>query len=90
MDTIKVIFLDLKLPKVDGFEVLQMIKKDPVTQMIPVVVFTSSNEDRDIAASYYLGANSYVTKPVDFDAFLSLVGRIGYYWLKINQTPKNL
>jgi len=87
---IKVIFLDLKLPKLDGLEVLKEIKKNPLTKLIPVVVLTSSNEERDILESYQLGANSYITKPVDFDQFISTVGTIGSYWLFINQTPKIL
>jgi two-component system, response regulator len=85
---LKVIFLDLKLPKLDGLEVLKEIKKNPLTKPLPVVVLTSSSEERDIYESYQLGANSYVTKPVDFDQFLNTVGNIGFYWLTINQTPK--
>jgi two-component system response regulator len=85
---IKVIFLDLKLPKLDGLEVLKEIKSNSLTKLIPVVVLTSSNEEKDILESYHMGANSYVTKPVDFDKFITTVGRIGFYWLLINQTPK--
>lgn len=83
----KVILLDLKLPKVDGLEVLQAIKSDPRTQSIPVVMLTSSREERDIIESYRLGANSYIVKPVDFDKFLAAVDELGLYWLLINQPP---
>ena len=85
---IKVIFLDLKLPKIDGLDVLKEIKSNPVTKQIPVVILTSSSEERDVMEAYHLGANSYVTKPVDFDQFIITVGRIGFYWLKVNQVPK--
>lgn len=86
---IKVIFLDLKLPKIDGLEVIREIKSNEQTKLIPVVILTSSNEERDILDSYQLGANSYITKPVDFDQFIITVGRIGYYWLKINQVSQS-
>lgn len=86
---IKVIFLDLKIPKMDGLEVLREIKSDPTTRTIPVVILTSSSEQKDIWESYNLGANSYITKPVDFENFLKTLGRIGFYWLTINQTSQH-
>jgi two-component system, response regulator len=82
-----VILLDLKLPKVDGLEVLRRLRSKELTRLIPVVVLTNSNEEQDIIHSYSLGANSYVRKPVDFQAFTSLVGQLGNYWLRINETP---
>jgi len=84
----KVILLDLKLPKVSGLEVLREVKKDAHTRKIPVVVVTSSHEDPDIKAAYDLGANSYVIKPVDFEAFADCVSKLGCYWLLVNQTPQ--
>jgi CheY-like chemotaxis protein len=88
----KLILLDLKLPKVDGLEVLKIIKADEVTKLIPVVVLTSSHEENDIIESYRLGVNSYIVKPVDFDKFIDSVRDIGLYWLLLNQQPdiKNL
>jgi two-component system response regulator len=83
----KVILLDLKLPLVDGEEVLRRVKSDPRTKMIPVVVMTSSREDRDIVESYRLGVNSYIVKPVDFDRFTEAVRELGFYWLLLNQPP---
>jgi two-component system, response regulator len=83
----KLILLDLKLPKVDGMEVLKQIKGDRRTRTIPVVVMTSSKEERDLAASYNLGANSYIQKPVDFDQFRETVKVVGLYWLVTNQPP---
>ena len=84
----RVVLLDLKLPKVDGLEVLRVLKQDERTRAIPVVVVTSSSEDPDIKAAYALGANSYVVKPVDFDAFAEAVSKLGLYWLLVNQPPK--
>jgi len=83
----KLILLDLKLPKVDGLEVLRQIKGDPRTQMIPVVVLTSSAEERDIVESYKLGVNSYIVKPVDFEQFVTSVREIKMYWLLLNHPP---
>jgi len=82
---LKVILLDLKLPKVSGLEVLQKLKSDQRTKSIPVVVMTSSNEDRDIQECYKLGVNSYVVKPVEFDAFAKTVAELGFYWLLVNK-----
>ena len=83
----KVILLDLKLPKVDGLEVLRRVKADERTQAVPVVVLTSSNQERDMVESYKLGANSYIMKPVDFDQFAETVRQLGLYWLLLNQPP---
>lgn len=83
----KVILLDLKLPKVDGLEVLRRIREDERTRNIPVVVLTSSHEDRDIAECYKLGVNSYITKPVDFEQFTESVRVLGFYWLLLNHPP---
>jgi CheY-like chemotaxis protein len=86
-DRPKVIFLDLKLPKVDGLEVLQRLKTDPRTQAIPVVMFTSSSEERDEVESYRLHVNSYITKPADFLQFSEAIRHVGLYWLLLNQLP---
>jgi two-component system response regulator len=83
----KVILLDLKLPKVDGLEVLKRLKSDPQTRSIPVVMLTSSREERDIINSYELGVNSYIVKPVDFEQFTEAVRQLGLYWLLMNQPP---
>lgn len=87
-DTPKVILLDLKLPKVDGLEVLRRVKGDPRTQMIPVVVLTSSAEERDIVESYQVGVNSYLVKPVNFEQLAETVRQLGLYWLLMNQAPR--
>ena len=84
----KVVLLDLKLPKVNGLEVLRAIKADERTRLIPVVIVTSSHEDPDIQAAYDLGANSYVVKPVEFGAFTAAMSQVGFYWLLVNQAPK--
>jgi two-component system, response regulator len=86
----KLIVLDLKLPKIDGLEVLRAIKTDPRTQAIPVAILTSSKEDRDLVESYRLGVNSYIQKPVDFDQFKETVKQLGLYWLVVNQPPPSL
>ncbi|MGD0581696.1 MAG: response regulator [Bacteroidales bacterium] len=83
----KLILIDIKLPKVDGLEVLKIIKADPVTKLIPVVVLTSSNEESDLIETYRLGINSYIVKPVDFDKFIESVKHIGFYWLLVNKQP---
>ncbi len=83
----KVILLDLKLPKMNGMEVLKALKSDDRTKTIPVVVVTSSREDSDIKAAYALGANSYIVKPVEFEEFLDAMSNIGLYWLLVNQPP---
>ena len=83
----KVILLDLKLPKVDGLDVLRQVKGDSRTRPIPVVVLTSSREERDMVESYQLGVNSYIQKPVDFDQFRRTIKQLGLYWLVVNQPP---
>jgi two-component system response regulator len=84
----RVVLLDLKLPKVDGMEVLRRMKEDPETRRIPVVMLTSSKEDRDLEAAYRLGVNSYIVKPVEFDKFVAAVEQLGLYWAVLNQNPR--
>src|SRR5258708_34497825 len=83
----KLVLLDLKLPKVDGMEVLRQVKGDPRTRTIPVVIMTSSKEERDLVSGYNLGVNSYIQKPVDFNQIRETVGTVGLYWVVINQPP---
>jgi two-component system response regulator len=84
---LKLVLLDLKMPRLDGLDVLKALKSDPETRSIPVVVMTSSNEERDVADSYNLGVNGYVTKPVDYESFMEQVAHIGMFWLVENQGP---
>jgi len=84
----KLVLLDLKLPKVDGLEVLRRLKGDPRTKTIPVVVLTSSKEQQDVIESYSLGVNSYIVKPVNFERFVAAVRDVGFYWLLLNQPPR--
>jgi CheY-like chemotaxis protein len=86
--TPKLILLDLKLPKIDGIEVLRNLKADAGTRTVPVVMLTSSQEERDIVESYQLGVNSYIVKPVDFDKFLEMVSQVGLYWSLMNKVPQ--
>ena len=83
----KLILLDLMLPGISGMELLQIIKSNPVTKMIPVVVLTSSTEEEDILKSYHLGVNSFISKPVEFDQFIEAVKHLGFYWLLLNKAP---
>jgi CheY-like chemotaxis protein len=85
----RLVLLDLKLPKVDGLEVLQRLKEDPKTRPIPVVVLTSSREQCDIVESYNLGVNSYIVKPVEFEGLMAAVRELGMYWLLLNQVPSS-
>jgi len=89
-NTPRLILLDLKLPKVDGLEVLRRIKSDPRTKRIPVAVLSSSREDRDLFLSYELGVNSYIVKPVDFAQFTEVVRQLGLYWLLLNEPPRGV
>ena len=84
----RLVMLDLKLPKVDGLEVLRRLRETPRTKLVPVVVLTSSDEEGDVVTSYKLGANSYVCKPVDFVQFMDATKQLGLYWLVLNETPK--
>lgn len=84
----RLILLDLKMPKVDGIEVLKKLKADNERKVIPVVVLTSSKEERDIIESYKLGVNAYIVKPVDFEKFVEAISQIGFFWLLLNQAPK--
>lgn len=84
----KLILLDLKMPKIDGIQVLKRIKSDPEKKVIPVVMLTSSKEEKDIVESYNLGVNAYIVKPVQFDKFIEVVDQLGMFWLLINQPPK--
>lgn len=86
-DLPKIIILDLKMPKIDGIEVLNRLKSDLRTKIIPVIVLTSSNQTKDIQECYRLGANSYIVKPVEFEGFVSTISNIGHYWLAQNQSP---
>jgi two-component system response regulator len=83
----RMILLDLKMPKVDGIEVLKAIKANPATQAIPVIIMTSSHEESDLVKTYRLGVNSYIVKPVDFDKFAQVVSEVGLYWMVSNKTP---
>jgi two-component system, response regulator len=84
----KMLLLDLKMPRVDGLEVLQAVRADPRTRLIPVVMMTASSEERDRIESYALGVNSYIVKPLDFDQFVEAMRLVGMYWLLLNQPPK--
>jgi two-component system, response regulator len=87
-DPPKMLLLDLKMPRVDGLEVLREVRSDPRTRLIPVVMMTASSEERDRVESYALGVNSYIVKPLDFDQFVEAMRLIGMYWLLLNQPPK--
>jgi CheY-like chemotaxis protein len=86
-DLPQIVLLDLKLPRMDGFEVLKKLRADPRTKLLPVVILTSSKEQQDLVQGYGLGANSYVRKPVDFDQFVQAVRQLGLYWLVLNEKP---
>ena len=90
LDLPQVILLDLKLPKVDGLEVLRRLRAEPRTHMLPVVILTSSKEEQDLVNAYSNGANSYVRKPVDFNQFVEAIRQLGLYWLVLNQSPPRL
>lgn len=84
----KLVMLDIKMPKVDGIEVLRQLKADVALRAVPVVIMTSSSEERDVVESYHLGVNSYIVKPVEFEAFLETVAKIGLYWVLTNRVPQ--
>jgi len=84
----KLVLLDVRMPRIDGIEVLRRVRADERTKMLPVVIMTSSNQDRDIIESYHLGVNSYIVKPVRFDAFVETAARVGMYWLLLNCPPR--
>ena len=86
-DLPQITLLDLKLPKVDGLEVLRQVRANPHTQLLPIVILTSSREEQDMIKAYTNGANSYVRKPVDFNEFVEAIGRLGLYWLILNEAP---
>lgn len=90
LDLPSVILLDLKLPKIDGFEILKTIRENEITKFLPVVILTSSKEEQDIINGYKLGVNSYIRKPVDFDKFFEAVKTLGLYWLLLNEIPNSL
>jgi two-component system response regulator len=83
----KLVLLDIQMPKINGIEVLERIKSDPLTKKIPVIILTSSKEDPDIQKCYALGANSYIVKPVNFEGFAEAIKNLGFYWLLLNQSP---
>jgi len=87
--SLKVVLLDIKLPKVDGMEVLRRIRANPITRFLPVVMLSSSNQESDIQKAYQLGANSYIVKPVNFELFCQALQQVGGYWLLLNQLPHN-
>ena len=90
LDLPSVVLLDLKLPKIDGFEILKTIRENEITKFLPVVILTSSKEEQDIINGYKLGVNSYIRKPVDFDKFFEAVKTLGLYWLLLNEIPNSL
>jgi two-component system, response regulator len=87
-DLPQLVLLDLKLPKIDGLEVLRQVRADASTRLLPIVVLTSSDEEQDLLDSYQLGANSYIRKPVDFDQFIDATRQLGLYWLVLNEAPR--
>jgi CheY-like chemotaxis protein len=85
----KLILLDIKMPKVDGIEVLRRLKSDPATRLIPIVIMTSSDRDRDVVESYRLGVNAYVVKPIDFENLSKAITHLGFFWMAVNRLPAN-